>query len=312
MSTTLINPRIALLGGTGFAGRNVRNELEAGGMTVAAFSRTTGCDLLDLPVAWAKLDAFRPTHIVNCAAHVGSVNYVTDFAADVVDQNMRMLLNIYKIAQQMRETVVINPIANCAYPGVLDTYEEANFWAGPIHPSVLSYGSTRRMIEVLSRCYHNQYGVRSANVFVPNMYGPLDSTNPNKTHALNALVIRFVKAKKENAAEVEVWGTGKPIREWLYVKDFARIVHRLVATKEDFLSPVNIAQNHGLSVDELVTIICAKLEYNGRIVKNTKYPDGSPKKVMNDHLFRQRFQDFQFTPFDQGLDDTIDYYRTIL
>jgi len=304
--------RIAILGGTGFAGRNVRNELEAAGLTVAAFSRTTGCDLLDLPKAWAKLDAFRPTHIVNCAAHVGSVNYVSDFAADVVDQNMRMLLTIYKIAEQMRETIVINPIANCAYPGVLDTYEEDSFWAGPIHPSVLSYGSTRRMIEVLSKCYHDQYGVRSANVIVPNMYGPFDSTNPNKTHALNALVIKFVRAVKSDASEVEVWGTGKPIREWLYVKDFGRIVRQLVETREDFLSPVNVAQNHGLSVDELVSIISKKLDYKGKIVKNTKYPDGSPKKVMKDRLFRLRFPDFKFTQFEEGLAETIEYYQAIL
>jgi GDP-L-fucose synthase len=304
--------RVAILGGTGFAGVNVRKELEAAGITVAVFSRTTGCDLLDLPTAWAKLDAFRPTHIVNCAAHVGSVNYVTDFSADVVDDNMRMLLNMYRIAQQMREAVVVNPIANCAYPGVLDAYDERRFWEGPIHPSVLSYGSTRRMMEVLAKCYHTQYGVRSANVLIPNMYGPGDSTNPNKTHALNALVIKFVKAVKTNAPEVEVWGTGKPIREWLYVKDFARVVRQLLDAREDFLSPVNVAQNQGLSVDELVAIIRAKLSYGGRIIKNTKYPDGSPKKVMDDGLFRQRFPDFRFTPFAEGLAETIDYYHAIL
>jgi GDP-L-fucose synthase len=310
MSTT--THRVAILGGTGFAGVSVRKELESAGITVAPFSRTTGCDLLDLPSAWAKLDAFRPTHIVNCAAHVGSVNYVMDFAADVVDQNMRMLLNLYKIAQQMREALVINPVANCAYPGVLDTYCESSFWEGPIHPSVLSYGSTRRMMEVLAKCYQAQYGVRSANIFIPNMYGPYDSTNPNKTHALNALVIKFVKAVKANAPEVEVWGTGKPIREWLYVKDFARIVHRLLEARDDFLSPVNVAQNHGLSVDELVAIIRVKLGYNGLVVKNTKYPDGSPKKVMDNRLFRQKFPDFRFTPFEEGLAETIAYYQSVL
>jgi len=304
--------RVALLGGTGFAGRNVRDELESAGMCVDTFSRTTGCDLLDLSTAWAKLDAFRPTHIVNLAAHVGSVNFVSDFAADVVDLNMRMLLNIYKIAEHMRDTIIINPIANCAYPGILNVYDEANFWSGPVHPSVLSYGSTRRMIDVLSHCYSNQYGVRSSNVFVPNMYGPFDSTNPNKTHALNALVIKFVKAKKENAPEVEVWGTGKPIREWLFIKDFARIVRILIESKEKILSPINIAQNHGLSVDELVEIICKQLDYGGTIRKNTKYQDGSPKKVMDDTLFRQWFPDFSFTPFIEGLSSTISYYNDIL
>ena len=75
------NPRVALLGGTGFAGRNVRDALEQAGITVGVFSRTTGCDLSQLSSAWADLDEFRPTHLVNCAALVGSVNYVSDFAA---------------------------------------------------------------------------------------------------------------------------------------------------------------------------------------------------------------------------------------
>ncbi len=154
------NLRVAILGGTGFAGRNVRNLFVDRGIEIGVFSRTTGCDLLDLPAAWSKIDAFRPTHMINCAAIVGSINYVSDFAADVVDVNTRMLLNLYKMAQQMREVVVVNPIANCAYPGVMDTYDEKGFWDGPVHPSVLSYGTTRRLMLVLSKCYYDQYGVR--------------------------------------------------------------------------------------------------------------------------------------------------------
>jgi GDP-L-fucose synthase len=304
--------RIAILGGTGFAGHSVRDVLEAAGLTVGIFSRTTGCDLLDLPTAWQKLDAFHPNFIVNCAALVGSVNYVTDFAADVVDVNMRIILNTYKIAQQIREVVVINPIANCGYPGVMDHYEESGFWDGPIHPSVLSYGSTRRMMWVLSKCYHEQYGVRSANLIIPNMYGPFDSTNPNKTHALNALIIKFVRAIKYNINEVEIWGTGKPIREWLYVRDFASIVLRVIQNRSLFLDPINIAQNSGQSVIELVEIIKNELNYPGQVTFNSKFQDGSPKKVMSDRLFRQVFPDFAFTTLEAGIGETIQYYRNIL
>ena len=305
-------PRVALLGGTGFAGHNVRNELEAADMDVAVFSRSSGCDLLDLPNTWANLDRFRPNFIVNCAALVGSVNYVTDFAADVIDVNMRMLLNIYKVAQQLREVVVINPIANCAFPGVMNEYKEENLWDGPIHPSVLSYGSTRRMMDALARCYHAQYGVRSCNLIVPNMYGPFDSTNFNKAHALNALVIKFVRAQKYQNREVEVWGTGKPIREWLYAGDFAKVIRQVIENEHIFLEPVGISQNHGLTVTELVEIIRKSVGYTGEIVYNTKYQDGSPKKVMNDVRFRGCFPDFKFTPFTEGLNHTINYYSSIL
>ncbi|MGA2585587.1 MAG: NAD-dependent epimerase/dehydratase family protein [Candidatus Aminicenantales bacterium] len=304
--------RIAILGGTGFAGRNLRECLEKVGMIVGVFSRTTGCDLLDISSAWVKLDAFRPDYIANCAALVGSVNYVTDFAADVVDVNMRLILNAYKIAQQMREVVVINPIANCGYPGAMDSYEERGFWDGPIHPSVLSYGSTRRMMWVLSKCYKDQYGVRSINIVVPNMYGPYDSTNPNKTHALNALIIKFVKAVKYNQPEVEIWGTGKPIREWLYIKDFAQIIRRIICDQSVSQDLVNIAQNRGYSVNELIQLISKATNYKGEIVYNRRYQDGSQKKVMDDRLFRQRFPDYNFTSIENGIRETIEYYQAIL
>jgi GDP-L-fucose synthase len=304
--------RVAILGGTGFVGTNVRRRLETAGMEVAAFSRTTGCDLRDMPAAWKALDAFRPTVIVNCAAIVGSVNYVSDFAAEVIDENMRIIMNTYKIAQQMHDVVVMNPVANCGYPGVMDVYVEDRFWDGPVHPSVLSYGSTRRMMLSFSECYRRQFGVRSVNLIVPNIYGPEDSTNPNKTHALNALVIKFVNAVKHRLPSIEIWGTGRPVREWLYVRDFAAVVERVISAGDFVPTPVNIAQNSGQTVKELVDILVGLTGYGGEITYNAAYQDGAPRKVMDDARFRERFPGFSFTDIREGIRETMLYYMSIL
>lgn len=304
--------KVAVLGGTGFVGINIREELENADIAVEVFSRTTGCDLRDMSSAWKSIDAFRPSVIVNCAAVVGSVNYVSDFAADVIDENMRIIMNTYKIAQKMHDTVIINPVANCGYPGDMNVYKEDGFWDGPIHPSVLSYGSTRRMMLAFSECYRKQYGVRSMNLIVPNIYGPYDSTNPNKTHALNALIIKFVNSFKHSLDLIEIWGTGNPIREWLYVKDFASIICHIIKRNKFRYEPINIAQNHGETVKELVELLVKLTGYSGDIIYDTKYQDGAAKKVMDDALFKEKFPDFVFTPIERGIADTIEYYNRIL
>jgi GDP-L-fucose synthase len=126
------------------------------------------------------------------------------------------------------------------------------------------------------------------------------------------LVIKFVRAVKDNLPEIEVWGTGKPIREWLYVKDFAAFARRVVQMRDFGADLVNIAQNRGYTVIELVEALKGLTNYQGKITYNTRYQDGSPKKVMDDRLFRQRFPDFAFTSLGNGLGETVDYYRRIL
>jgi GDP-L-fucose synthase len=304
------SPRVAVLGGAGFAGRSIVDELQAAGLCAQAFSRRTGCDLLDEARALAALRNFRPTHLVNCAAVVGSVNYAEEFAADVIDVNTRLVLNAYRVAGQLEAVVVVNLVANCVYPGTMAVYEESRLWDGPTHPSVQSYGDSRRLLLALADCYQRQKGLPSVNLIVPNMYGPYDSTDPHKTHALNALALKFVCAVARGAAQVEVWGTGRPIREWLFVRDMARVVRHVIHERVQWTEPVNIAQNQGFTITELVDLVREATGYEGSIVYNTAYGDGAPRKIMDDRRFRTRFPSFAFTTIRAGLEATLDYYRT--
>jgi GDP-L-fucose synthase len=148
---------------------------------------------------------------------------------------------------------------------------------------------------------------------VPNMYGPHDSTDPNKAHALNALISKFVKAENSHQKELEIWGTGIAIREWLYAKDFGKIIFTILKNPNlmGLAEPVNIGQNFGLSVKELVYIIKSNFNFDVDIVWNHNMPDGAPKKVMDDRKFRKVFKNFTFTPFEEGIEKTIAYYKSI-
>jgi GDP-L-fucose synthase len=303
---------IVLLGATGFVGRSVARELADKGISYSGTSLSLGCDLRDLSAAEKLISEQQPNIIINCAAHVGSLNYVTKKAATVSLDNTRMLLNLYEaVAKHKASTIIINPIANCAYPAKADTFKEDQWWDGHLHRSVLSYGSTRRFMWSLGESFDMQYGIRSIYLLVPNMYGEFDSTNPDKAHALNALISKFVKADKENKKEIEVWGIA--IREWLYNSDFARIVSQIIENPAmiGLTEPVNIAQNFGLSVKELVAIINSRFDNKFSINWNHTMPDGAQKKVMDDARFKKVFSNFEFTPFEAGITNTIKYYQSI-
>lgn len=306
--------KILVLGGHGFVGKNVTDLLHDSDHEAIPLSLRDGLDLTDYCSTSRHFQENQPDVIINCAAKVGSLNLVTQQAAEIVDVNMRILLNIYKAANQfIPKSCIINPIANCAFPGHLENYTEDRLWEGQIHPSVLSYGSTRRMILVLSECYLMQYGFRSINFFVPNMYGPYDSADPNKAHALNALISKVVKNKTEGKDTIEVWGSGIAIREWLFAGDFARIIIETLGRIHNygFAEPVNVAQSFGLSVRELVEIIISETKFDCKVEWRREMPDGAPRKVMDDNRFRKIFPDFKFTGLQAGITETVSYYESI-
>ena len=299
--------KVVLFGANGFVGQNVSEVLRENGVEPVESSLSTGLDLRDTLAVTEFLRKHRPDFIINCAAHVGSLNYVTEQAATVIADNSRMILGMYEgVAQACPRAVVINPIANCAYPATSNVFREEEWWNGHLHRSVLSYGATRRLLWTVGECFMMQHAVRSIYLLVPNMYGPHDSTDPNKAHALNALVSKFVKAEKINQPELPIWGTGVAVREWLYAKDFGRLVWEVLLRPErpGLEQPLNIAQNYGLSVKELVDIIQANFHYQGRITWDRTKPDGAPRKVMEDTRFRDLFPDFEFTDFQEGLQQT--------
>jgi GDP-L-fucose synthase len=306
--------KLVILGASGFAGRTMCDVAREAELDFAVASRSTGVDLSDVAVTKAFLLKTRPDFIVNCAAHVGSLNYVTQQAADIIVDNARMILGMYEsVREACPLAIVINPIANCAYPAKADTFVEDGWWDGHLHRSVFSYGGSRRFLWTVGECFAMQHGIRSISLLVPNMYGPYDSTDPNKAHALNALVSKFVKAKKEGKKSLEIWGTGVAIREWLYARDFAAIVLRILKNPGmvGLDEPVNVAQNFGLSVRELVTIIHRHIGFDGEIRFDATKPDGAPKKVMDDRRFRKVFSGFDFTDLDEGIAQTVRYYESV-
>ena len=219
--------KILILGGHGFVGRNLAKALNKTGHKVFVKSRADGVDLTIFTNTKECLAEIQPDFIFNCAAHTGSLHYVTTYAADVLHDNIQISLNLYKAAASVcPNATIVNPLSNCSYPGDSDIQTETQWWDGPVHESVFSYGNAKRFLYILSKCYGKQYSLKSINYLVPNTFGPGDSTDPNKTHALNGMIIRMIQAQSRGDKEFEIWGTGSPIREWAYIDDISNVIWR--------------------------------------------------------------------------------------
>jgi GDP-L-fucose synthase len=305
--------KILVLGGTGFLGQHVMRLLKEKKQETVSLSRRESADIRVLEDFSKKLKEINPDVIINCAAHVGSVHYATQFAADVIDDNMRIVLNIYKGAKEAcPKAKIINPISNCSYPGEADTHYEPDWEMGPVHDSVLAYASVRRMIYAVSECYCKQYKLKTVNWLIANAYGPGDYTDPNKVHALNGIIIRLIEAQKAGEKSFEIWGSGKPIREWVYIEDVAKILVQSVDGIEEQVYPINLAQNKGYSILEVAELASKIMDYKVEFTFNTKYADGAPFKILDDRQFRAKYPDFKFMPLEEGIKNTIRYYKGII
>jgi len=305
--------KILVLGGHGFVGRNLTATLNQTEHQITSLSRADGLDLTDYASTEKCFAQIAPDVIFNCAAHVGSLHYVTTYAADVINDNVQMSLNIYKTAAKVcPQAKIVNLLSNCSYPGADNIQIESKWWDGPVHESVFSYGNSKKILYVIAKCYAKQRRTKSVNFLVPNTFGPGDSIDPNKTHALNGMIIRMIEAQKKGDTSFEIWGTGSPIREWAYIDDVTNILIASIDMSNDLLEPVNIAQNKGYAIKESAHFIAEALNFQGELVFNTKYQDGAPVKILDDKKFREFFPNFVFFDHKKGIAQTAAYYQSIL
>jgi GDP-L-fucose synthase len=307
--------KILILGGFGFLGKNLNKTFKSSDYKIYNESRRTGCNVLDYNILYNKVKEINPDIIINSVANVGGVGYVSKKAADVCSDNTQFFINIYKVVKDINsKIVIINPLANCSYPGdTLDILEESNWWNGEVHESVESYGSTKKMGFIISECYRKQYGIKTINLLVPNAYGPFDYDDEERTHAMNGIIIRLLKTLKNKETNFNIWGTGNPVREWVYMEDVAKIIKIIIDNEIMYLpNPINIGQEEGFSINETVSMVQNIMKTNFTITHDITKKEGAPKKIMSSKLFNEYFPEFRFTKPNEGIKNTIAYYENII
>jgi GDP-L-fucose synthase len=183
---------------------------------------------------------------------------------------------------------------------------EDDFWNGPLHPSVEAYGFTKKVLHVGLRAYGKQYGMQGQLPLVTNLYGEHDVFGEYRSHVVAALIKKFSDAVQHGDEEVVCWGTGSPVREFIYVGDAAEAVGRLLKT--DYLEPLNIGTGIGTSIKELSELIARSIGFAGKIIWDGSKPDGVSRKVLDTTRMKQVLAWQPPTSLEAGLKQTIRWY----
>ena len=249
----------------------------------------------------------KPEAIINCAAFVGGISYGYKYPARLLYENSKIALNLYEISRKNDVGILINPISNCAYPGHLTTYVESQFFDGPPHESVYNYGIAKRLSVDLGNGYFVQYKFSSANVVLSNMYGPEDHFDIERSHALGALVKKICDAKINNIQKVEIWGSGKPIREWLYVQDGANALIKSLDLEKGHHF-FNVGVQKGISIIDLANTIKKIVNWDGEFFYNADKPDGVYEKKVDGSKGETKLNWIPDIDLEYGIEKTVEWY----
>jgi GDP-L-fucose synthase len=307
----LSRKRVVVTGGGGFVGAALMEGLRArGGRPESALAvRKKDFDLVREADVVRLYETHRPEVVIHLAAVVGGIGANRAHPGSFYYQNLVMgaLLMEHARLRGVEKFVAIGTI--CAYPKFTPVpFREEDLWNGYPEETNAPYGLAKKMLLVQAQAYRAQYGFNAVYLLPVNLYGPRDSFDPQSSHVIPALIRKFVEAVDRGAREVEVWGTGRATREFLYVDDAAEGI--LLATERyDGAEPVNLGAGFEISIRELAELIAETVGFKGALAWNTSLPDGQPRRSLDTTRAEALFGFRATTAFRDGLRRTVDWYR---
>jgi len=292
---------VVVTGGSGFLGTRLKEFRPEW-----IYLSSKDCDLINQKQTSEYFNDVKPDSIVHLAARVGGIKDNIENQADFYYQNTMMNTNVLHAAKEAGIKRVLSSLSTCAFPDHLKEYpfDENKLFSGPPASTNFSYGITKRALQVQSMSYREQYGLNFSTFSPSNIYGPLDHFGSTASHFVASLVHKVAMAKA--GSSIELWGTGTPLRQQLYIDDLCNIIPILL-DKHNTSFPIIVAPFENLTIAEMAQTLVKQtkkdltLVFNG-MTDGQLRKDGSNKKLMN------LLGGFEFTPYESGIKKTYDWY----
>lgn len=293
---------ILITGGNGLVG----SAFEAG---IKISSKD--CDLTDFSKTDDLIRAYSMFNnvdsIIHAAARVGGVGDNMEHQGAFFFQNASMNTNIIEASRRNGIKKLICFLSTCVFPDKVEyPLDHTKIHLGPPHSSNYGYAYAKRMAEIQIRAYREEYGLNYTCVIPTNIYGPNDNFNLESGHVVPMLIHKCYNAIRQNKP-FEVWGSGKPLREFIFSKDVAKLTEWVLENYEEE-EPLILSTSYETSIEELVLLIADTMNFKGQIIWQTSKPEGQFRKPSDNSKIISCLPDFQFTKLEDGIKETVEWF----
>ena len=298
---------ILVTGGSGMIGKNLQNITNHEKYTWIYLSSKDG-DLRNIINVESIFKKYKPNYVIHLAANVGGLYKNMREKTAMFRDNVRMNENILEICNKYNIQKAIFCLSSCMYPinpSKFPMNEDMIHESYP-HKTNEGYAYAKRMLEMQCRNYNTEFGRQYICLIPVNLYGFYDNFHLEDSHVVPGLIHKIYLSKQHRSKFI-IYGTGKPLRQFLYAEDFAKIIIK-VMFDYNYTKPIIICNACEVSITELANIICNKFDYSNDIEYDVSKSDGCIKKTMSNQYFLQLFPNFKFTELECGISKTINWF----
>jgi len=290
---------ILITGGSGLVGKHLQEILPN-----ATYLSSKDCDLTDIKMVRWIISSYTPDIVIHLAAKVGGIQDNIKYPADYFDDNVLMNTNILKVCKEYNVKRFVGILSTCIYPNIVENYpmSEEDLFIGPPPPTNFSYAFAKRCLAVQIDAYNKQFGTKYNYLIPCNLYGDYDNLHDeSKMHFITALLN---KIKNAEGNKLNLLGTGKPLRQFMYAGDLARIIKEVI--DKDITESFNVAPDFNYSINEMAEVALEVTGNDYEIVYDRPELDGQYRKDVSNKKLLGIFPNFKFTQLKTGLKNVYD------
>ena len=303
--------KILVFGSNGLVGSSLVRQLKKNSENEIFASNRNDTDLFHIDQTKKVIKMFKPEIVVNCAAMVGGIVANNSYRSQFLINNLKININIFESLIDLPETNIINLGSSCIYPlNAPNPIKESYLMEGKLEPTNSPYAMAKLTAIELGDSLEKQYGHKVLDLMPTNLYGPNDNFSKDGSHVIPGLISRMHESKIKNKNQFHVWGTGTPLREFLFVEDLADAIIFLMKNK--ITSGIyNVGSSEETSISALTNLIKKHIDYEGEILFDHSKPDGNPRKLLDSSKLFSLGWKPKYS-LDKGIELTYRWYKNNL